>query len=99
MSKNNIFRELLEIVKGFFLLLLCHFLAGIIIGVIGAIVPIVGSIAFLGFLFVQLIYVLPLINYLKRKDKLGMIKGVIICAVITALIYGSCYLLLFSISR
>jgi hypothetical protein len=53
---------------------------------------IIGAI---GFFFWQLLYVIPLIIWLKRRRKMGMMKGVIIGAVLTALLNGSCYLLWF----
>ncbi len=46
----------------------------------------------MGFLFWQLLYVLPLTIWLKRRGKIGMMKGGSIGAVITALLNGACYL-------
>ncbi|MEQ9235604.1 MAG: hypothetical protein RIG66_16145 [Coleofasciculus sp. E2-BRE-01] len=40
----------------------------------------------MGFLFWQLLYVIPLIIWLKHRRKMGMMKGVIIGAVLTALL-------------
>lgn len=42
----------------------------------------------------QLIYVLPACYWLKRKGKIAVMKGVIIGAVITALLNGGCWLLI-----
>ncbi len=42
----------------------------------------------------QLIYVLPACYWLKRKERIALMKGVIIGAVITALLNGGCWLLL-----
>lgn len=93
MSKKTSLRELLEIVKGIALVFLCHFLALIAVFTFISAAPTLGIVFIIGFPFSQLLYVLPLTNYLKRQGKIGMMKGVIIGAVITALIYGSCYLL------
>ncbi|MGK7901772.1 MAG: hypothetical protein AB4352_10225 [Hormoscilla sp.] len=46
----------------------------------------------------QLLYVVPLCIWLKRKNRMSMMKGVIIGAVITALLNGGCYLLLLSMA-
>ncbi len=48
----------------------------------------------MGFLFWQLLYVIPLTIWLKRWGKVGMMKGVIMGAVLTALVNGACYLLM-----
>lgn len=48
----------------------------------------------MGFLFWQLLYVIPLTIWLKRRGKVGMMKGVIMGAVLTALVNGACYLLM-----
>jgi hypothetical protein len=45
----------------------------------------------IGFLFWQLLYVIPLIIWCRRRRKFGMMKGVIIGAVITALVNGACF--------
>ena len=42
----------------------------------------------------QLIYVIPVCYWLNRKRRIGLMKGVIIGAVITALLNGGCWLLL-----
>ena len=39
----------------------------------------------------QLIYVIPACYWLKRKRRIGLMKGVIIGAVITALLNGGCW--------
>lgn len=101
MSNHN---ELFETLKGFLLLLLFHICAGVIIVLLGwwlssstgnYTIPSVWVIGAIGFLFWQLLYVIPLIIWLKRRRKMGMMKGVIIGAVLTALLNGSCYLLWF----
>jgi hypothetical protein len=99
MSQNTEPNEIVEIIKGFLLLFFLHNLAGMLIFGMGFIIgAIFGGYSFasvwivggMGFLFWQLLYVLPLINWLKRRGKIGMMKGVIIGAVITALLNGSC---------
>jgi hypothetical protein len=40
----------------------------------------------------QLIYVIPLCLWLRRRRQLDMMKGVIIAATITVLLNGSCFL-------
>ena len=47
-----------------------------------------------GFLFWQLLYVIPLTIWLSHRGKIGMMKGVMIGAVLTALLNGTCFLLL-----
>ena len=41
---------------------------------------------------VQLLYVMPIIIWLRRRQQFALVKGVIIGAVITALVNGACYL-------
>jgi hypothetical protein len=103
MTENNSFQELIEIGKGILLLLLFHLLAGASVFVLGGIVGAVFGgyifagvwiIGYMGFFLLQLLYVLPLTIRLKRQRKIGMMKGIIIGAVITALINGSCYLIM-----
>ena len=101
MTRNTEPNEQLEIAKGLLLLLSCHVLAGMFIFVLGFIIgSIFGGYSIIGvwvvgaggFLFWQLLYVLPLTIWLKRRGKIGMMQGVIIGAVITALVNGACYL-------
>lgn len=40
----------------------------------------------------QIIYVIPLVLRLKRQQRWGLMKGVIIGAVLTALLNGACWL-------
>lgn len=96
--------ELVEILKGMGLLLLYHILAGFIIFIMGFIIGMFfGGYIFLGiwalggasFFFVQLAYVIPLVLRLRRQGKIGMMKGVIIGATITALLNGTCSLMLY----
>jgi hypothetical protein len=100
MSYQN---EVLEIIIGMLLLFGMHIVAGIIIFVLGLIIgQIFGNYTFLGVWFVggygffllQLLYVIPVILKLKRQGKVARMKGVIIGAVITALLNGACFLLL-----
>ena len=41
----------------------------------------------------QLLHVVPLCIWLKRKNRMSMMKGVIIGAVITALLNGGCWII------
>ncbi|MFH7027547.1 MAG: hypothetical protein ACHBN1_19635 [Heteroscytonema crispum UTEX LB 1556] len=100
MSRQN---EITGIILGILMLFGMHILAGLVIFVLGLIIgQIFGNYTFLavwaiggyGFLFWQLLYVIPLIFWLKRQQRLALMKGVIIGAVITALLNGGCSLLL-----
>jgi Na+/proline symporter len=51
---------------------------------------------FMGFFLVQLLYVIPLILWLKRRGRIGMMQGVIGMAVVTALLNGACFLASFA---
>ncbi|MBD2231643.1 hypothetical protein [Phormidium tenue] len=97
--------EILEIVKGMLLLLGCHAVAGALIFLLGLLVAVagVGDYAFAvpwvigaaGFLFWQLLYVIPLVITLRRRGYIAMAKGVIITAVLTALVNGACFVSMF----
>lgn len=101
MTGNTEPNEPFEIVKGLLLILGCHILAIAFIVILGFIVgsilqgyAIIGvwAVGAAGFFFWQLLYVLPLTIWLKRRGKISMMKGVIIGAVIAALVNGACYL-------
>ncbi len=101
MSQRN--NEVLEVIRGILLLFGLHIVAGILIFVIGLIIgQIFGNYTFLGvwiygsygFFLLQLLYVIPLVLRLKRQGKVARMKGVIIGAVITALLNGACFLTL-----
>jgi uncharacterized BrkB/YihY/UPF0761 family membrane protein len=101
MSNSTEPNEIAEMLKGFLLLMSLHILAGIVIFVLGYIIGLlmggysiltVWIIGTMGFLFWQLLYVIPLVLRLKRRRKIGMMKGVIIGAVLTALVNGACFL-------
>ncbi len=47
----------------------------------------------------QLLYVVPIIFWLRRQQRWGLMKGVIIGAVLTALLNGGCWILILSVSR
>jgi hypothetical protein len=98
MAANN---EGLEIFKGALLVLGLHSLAGLLIFGLGfAVNAVFSGYAILlvwvvgagGFLFWQLLYVLPLTRWLQRRGKHGMVKGAISVAVLTALVNGTCFL-------
>ncbi|MBD2208511.1 hypothetical protein H6G27_01335 [Nostoc linckia FACHB-104] len=104
MSQRN---ENLQLFLGILILFGLHLIA---VGIIFGVGLLVGQIwgynnySFLGiwlvggwgFFFWQLLYVIPLCILLRRQQRLAMMKGVIIGAVITALLNGSCFLLVFS---
>jgi hypothetical protein len=50
--------------------------------------------AFLGIGLAQAMYVVPVIVVLRRRQQWGLMKGVILGAVITALLNGGCWLLI-----
>ena len=57
---------------------------------VGLQVWIIGGV---GFLFWQLLYVIPLCIWLQRQQQIAIRRGIIIGAVITALLNGGCFLL------
>ena len=101
MSQRN---EILQILLGIFLLFGLHLIAGAIIFGLGLLAgQIFGYSSYsylgiwliggLGFFIWQLLYVIPLCIWLRRQQRLEIMKGVIVGAVITALLNGSCFLL------
>jgi Na+/proline symporter len=54
------------------------------------------SLAIIGIGLSQLLYVIPIVISLKRQEKWGEMKGLIIGAVITFLLSGGCWLILLS---
>ena len=55
---------------------------------------VIGAFSIAGISIIQLIYVIPALIVLRRRQKFALRKGVIIGAVITALLNGGCYLLI-----
>ncbi len=55
---------------------------------------IIPALSSAGISITQLIYVIPVIIWLNRQRQFALKKGVIIGAVITALLNGGCYLIL-----
>ncbi|RUT02501.1 hypothetical protein DSM106972_059790 [Dulcicalothrix desertica PCC 7102] len=98
--------EIKKIISGFFLLLLLHLASLILIFLIGTITRnnynlslIIQVYPIYLFPLWQLTYVVPLCIWLKNKDKASVMKGVIIAAIITFLIYLlGCFLLLFALT-
>ena len=97
--------EITQIVAGFMLLLAFHSIAGLLIFALGFIVGMgAGNYTFLaiwiggamGFLFWQLLYVIPLILRFQRRRQFGLMKGVIIGATLTALVNGACFVVAFA---
>ena len=100
MSRRN---EKMGIVLGILLLMGLH-LAAIILGFIigsisiGGIGPYIASflgVGFFGIGIAQLIYVVPAIIVLRRRREFAVLKGLIIGAIITALVNGGCWLLIY----
>ena len=94
--------EITEIFGGFMLLMAIHSIATVLIFVLGFIelmivglyssgVVLIGGA--MGFLFWQLLYVIPLVLRFKRRRQFGSMKGVIIGATLTALVHGACFVL------
>jgi uncharacterized membrane protein len=103
MSPRN---ERMGIVSGIFLLIGLH-IAAVILGIIILLIHfyLVGQDNYLTLLLfgsffaglgiVQLIYVIPAIIVLRRRRELALLKGLIIGAVVTALLNGGCWLLMY----
>lgn len=100
MSPRN---EIWQIILGFFLLLGMHiaaitlgsFLGGMVSAISSSLSNIVGFLmvySLLGIGLSQLLYVVPVTIILNRRRQWGLMKGVIIGAVLTALLNGSCWL-------
>lgn len=105
MSRRN---EWTDIFLGIGLLLMCHLIAFVVFAVLvsaisaltsGMILPaqfnnlgILATIALLAWGVTQLIYVIPLVVVLARRRRYGIMKGVIVGAVLTALLNGGCWL-------
>jgi hypothetical protein len=96
--------EISQIISGFMLLMLFHGIAAFLIFVLGFVIgmmvgnytfAVIWVVGYLGFLFWQLLYAIPMILRFKRRRKFGMMKGVIIGATVTALLNGACYLAFF----
>jgi hypothetical protein len=94
MSQRN---EILGVFLGILLLIGMHILAILAIvllsflrGTYGAQIWVIGGFSFF---LLQLLYVIPVTLWLKRRQQYGLMKGVIIGAVITALLNGGCSLL------
>jgi hypothetical protein len=95
------------IVSGIFLLIGLH-IAAVILGIIVLFIHfyVVGQDNYLTLLFfgsffaglgiVQLIYVIPAIFILRRRRNFTLVKGVIIGAVVTALLNGGCWLFVYA---
>ena len=109
MSQRN---EVRGIILGVLLLIGMHFAAFLFSCVILVIIsiiptPISNNYLWLPLIVVpsagiglfQILYVIPVVFWLKRRQKWGLMKGVIIGAVLTALLNGGCWLLVYSGSR
>lgn len=94
--------EISAILSGIFLVLGMHFIALVLLGVFAGIlyqVPYgIGNFfvflwfyAVVGISIFQLLYVVPVVILLRRRQNWGLMKGVIIGAVLTVLLNGSCW--------
>lgn len=104
MSPRN---ERMGIVSGIFLLIGLH-IAAVILGIIILLIHfyLVGQDNYLTLLLfgsffaglgiVQLIYVIPAIIVLRRRREFALLKGLIVGAVVTALLNGGCWLLMYA---
>lgn len=96
MSREDPKSGVLRVLGGMLLLGVCHVIAVgglVILSYLLEAVPGMSTIILvgvIGFFFWQLIYVIPLTLWLRRKREHGLMKGVIIGAVITALLCGTC---------
>jgi hypothetical protein len=103
MSHRN---EIMGIVSGIFLLMGLHLAALILVSILCPIFISIGGIAyyiasflcvvFVGIGIAQLIYVVPAIIVLRRRREFARLKGLIIGAIITALLNGGCWLLIYA---
>ena len=102
MSHRN---EVMGIVSGIFLLMGLHLAALILRSILGPIFISIGGIGYyiasfyslgiFGIGIAQLIYVVPAIIVLRRRREFAVLKGLIIGAIITALLNGGCWLLIY----
>ncbi|MBD2084988.1 hypothetical protein NDI49_11155 [Trichocoleus sp. ST-U3] len=93
--------EISGIIGGIFLLLGINILVFVIVvflSVFTTATPILG-IPILCIGLFQFLYVIPISFSLRRQQRWGLMKGVIIGAVLTALLNGGCWLLILSVSR
>jgi hypothetical protein len=103
MSQIN---ETKGIVSGIFLLMGLHLAALILRSILGPIFISIGGIGYyiasfyslgiFGIGIAQLIYVVPAIIVLRRRREFAVLKGLIIGAIITALLNGGCWLLIYA---
>jgi hypothetical protein len=93
-----------QIVSGIFLVGFLHtaafFIGAFIMFIASALqvyqIGMIFAIAGAGIGVSQLIYIIPLLIRLIRQQEWGLMKGVIIGAVLTALLNGGCWLLVFN---
>jgi hypothetical protein len=102
MSQRN---ETTQIIYGVLFLFGLHILVITVFSLLGYVLNMLGgaaisllnplwAVALFGIGISQLIYVVPMIIWLKQRQEWGLMKGVIIGAVLTALLNGGCWLLL-----
>ncbi|MCP6761412.1 MAG: hypothetical protein NHB32_22350 [Fischerella sp. CENA71] len=107
MSRRN---EFSYVIGGIFLVLGMHVIATLILGILAYIELMLASqynirffqpifgIYFFGIGITQLVYIIPVLLRLKRQEKFALMKGVIIGAIVTALLNGGCWIWLISLT-
>jgi len=96
--------EIQGMIKGVFLILGMHLLLVLVAGIILTFISyiskglsfqmgIIALYALFGIGIAQLFYVIPLVIWFKQRCQWGLMKGVIIGAVMTALLNGGCWLI------
>ncbi|WP_026732362.1 hypothetical protein [Fischerella sp. PCC 9605] len=101
MSRRN---EFTNVIAGAFLVLGMHILAIVIFLFLILLESVIGYALAINFFLrvliiylsgigiTQLVYIIPVIFILKRREKFPLMKGVIVGAVITALLNGGCWI-------
>lgn len=93
------------ILQGFMIATAINFLVGILYGVLWNFVTAnpqtpkainnILTYLFWGIGFSQLIHIVPIVLWLKKKRRFARMKGVIIGAALTALLCGGCFIVVF----
>ena len=98
-SVNNVLLGIASVIIGNILLLMVLYVITLVATTILPTVswlPFIFIFALIGIGLVQLLYVIPLCLWLKRKERFDTIQGVIVGAVLTALLNGGCFLVIWA---
>ncbi|BAZ66229.1 MAG: hypothetical protein KME28_20315 [Pelatocladus maniniholoensis HA4357-MV3] len=107
MSRRN---EFSYVIGGIFLVLGMHIIATLILSILAYIelrlasqynirfFQIIFIFYFFGIGITQVVYIIPVLLRLKRQEKFASMKGVIIGAIITALLNGGCWIWVISLT-